>query len=226
MKWSRSTAERAGPGRGTPRPGLSLPSFSTVSSYASNLLAVAVEELSITGLFVVSREPARDERGFFREVVRWNELAEARGEGFVPVQWNHSQSEPRVLRALHAEAWNKLIYPVTGTMFAAIVDIRTESDTFGRVESLTLDAGEPTAVFIPSGLANSICVLGAEPVNYLYLVDAYYDGSDTRAVAWDDPDLAIEWPVADPILSERDRTNPTLRELFPEQVAAVFGPES
>jgi dTDP-4-dehydrorhamnose 3,5-epimerase len=56
-------------------------------------------------------------------------------------------------------------------------------------------------------------------VHYLYLVDSYYDGSDTRAVAWDDPDLAIDWPVAEPVLSERDRSNPTLRELFPERFA-------
>jgi dTDP-4-dehydrorhamnose 3,5-epimerase len=177
------------------------------------LPAVAVRELSIPGLFVVERPTHHDDRGFFREVVRWDELQEAIGRSFVPVQWNHSVSRPRVLRALHAEAWNKLVYPVTGTMFAAIVDIRPEAPTFGTVVEVTLDAREPRALFIPSGLANSICVVGDEPVHYLYLVDAYYDGTDTRAVAWDDPELAIEWPVADPIVSERDRANPTLREL-------------
>ena len=98
-------------------------------------------------------------------------------------------SLPGVLRALHAEAWNKLVYPVTGTMFTAIVDIRPERPSFGQVETLTLDAAEPSALFVPSGLANSICVVGDEPVHYLYVVDAYYDGTDTRAVAWDDPDL-------------------------------------
>jgi dTDP-4-dehydrorhamnose 3,5-epimerase len=180
------------------------------------LLVVTVRELSIPGLFVVERPTHRDERGFFREVVRWDELEAAIGREFRPVQWNHSVSEPRVLRALHAEAWNKLVYPVTGTMFAAVVDIRPDEATFGRIAEVTLDAAEPTALFIPSGLANSICVVGDEPVHYLYLVDAYYDGSDTRAVAWDDPDLAVRWPVADPVLSDRDRTNPTLRELFPD----------
>ncbi len=180
---------------------------------------MTVRELSIPGLFVVERPTHRDERGFFREVVRWDELEEAIGRAFTPVQWNHSVSYPRVLRALHAAAWNKLVYPVTGTMFAAIVDIRPEQPTFGAVVEVTLDADDPTALFIPSGLANSICVVGDVPVHYLYLVDAYYDGSDTRAVAWDDPDLAVRWPVADPIVSERDRANPTLRELFQERFA-------
>lgn len=177
---------------------------------------MTVRELGIPGLFVVERPTMRDERGFFREVVRWDELEAAIGREFTPVQWNHSVSLPRVLRALHAEAWNKLVYPVTGTMFAAVVDIRPEYETFGRVEEITLDAAEPTALYIPQGLANSICVVGDQPVHYLYLVDAYYDGSDTRAVAWDDTDLEIGWPVADPVLSARDRANPTLRELFPD----------
>jgi dTDP-4-dehydrorhamnose 3,5-epimerase len=179
--------------------------------------AVALRELSIPGLFLVERETRRDDRGFFREVVRWDELEASTGIPFRPVQWNHSVSEPGVLRALHAELWNKLVYPITGRMFAAVVDIRPEFDTFGHTVELTFDASDPTALFIPAGLANSICVAGDEPVHYLYLVDAYYDGSDTRAVAWDDPDLDIRWPIADPILSQRDRENPRLRDLFPER---------
>jgi dTDP-4-dehydrorhamnose 3,5-epimerase len=59
--------------------------------------------------------------------------------------------------------------------------------------------------------------MGEEPVDYIYLVDAYYDGKDTRAVAWNDPDLKINWPITNPIISERDKNNPTLRQLFPEK---------
>lgn len=66
-------------------------------------------------------------------------------------------------------------------------------------------------------MANSYCITGDEAVHYIYLVDAYYDGIDTRAVAWDDPDLAIDWPIKDPIISERDKNNPRLRDLFPEK---------
>jgi len=79
---------------------------------------VGVRELSIPGLFLIERVTHRDDRGFFREVVRWDELEEAIGHEFQPVQWNHSVSEPGVLRALHAEGWNKLVYPITGRMFA------------------------------------------------------------------------------------------------------------
>lgn len=173
---------------------------------------------SIPGLLAIERPTYADERGFFREVFRSNELEVAIGEEFKPVQWNHSKSEPGVIRALHAENWNKLIYPVTGCMFAAIVDIRSDSLTFGKVETFKFDTEEERyALFIPKGLANSICVIGNKPVHYFYLVDAYYDGKDTRAVAWDDPDLAIEWPVKNPILSERDKNNLTLKELYPEK---------
>lgn len=169
------------------------------------------------GLFLIERPTHRDERGFFREVVRFDELERALGYPFRPVQWNHSFSLPRVIRGLHAEQWNKLVYPLTGTMFAAIVDLRPEEPTFGNVATFTLREEDPKALFISRGLANSLCVIGETPLHYLYLVDALYDGSDTRAIAWDDPDLAIRWPVSDPIISERDRKNPRLRDLFPDR---------
>lgn len=177
-----------------------------------------VKTTRIPGLLVLERPTRLDERGFFREVFHLDELIKASGVDFHPVQWNHSESYPKVIRALHAENWNKLVYPVTGKMFGAIADIRPDSPTFGQVETFTFDSSNRRALFIPKGLANSICVVGDAPVNYMYLVDEYYTGSDTRAVAWDDPDLAIPWPVEHPIISERDSKNPTLRELYPEKV--------
>lgn len=172
---------------------------------------------SIPGLLVLERPTFDDERGYFREVFHLDELEEKIGHQFKPVQWNHSRSLPKVIRALHAEGWNKLVYPVTGKMFAAIADIRPQSPMFGKVETFSFDENDRKALFIPNGLANSICVTGDEAVNYLYLVDAYYTGNDTRAIAWDDPDLKIDWPIKDPVLSERDKNNPSLRELFPEK---------
>lgn len=176
-----------------------------------------IKKTSIEGLLVLERPTFPDDRGFFREVFHLDELEKALGRDFRPIQWNHSKSLPSVIRAIHAENWNKLVYPVTGQMFTAIIDIRPESPTFAKIETFNFDNDNRYALFISKGLANSICATGSEPVNYLYLVDAYYTGSDTRAIAYDDPDLAIDWPVKDPIVSERDKNNPRLRDLFPEK---------
>lgn len=176
-----------------------------------------IKKTSIPGLLVLERPTFADDRGFFREVFHLDELEEVLGYQFKPVQWNHTRSMPKVIRALHAENWNKLVYPVNGKMFAAIVDIRPDSETFKKTETFIFEDGNRRALFIPKGLANSVCVIGEEPVDYLYFVDAYYDGTDTRAVTWDDPDLNIDWPIKDPVISERDKNNPKLRELFPEK---------
>lgn len=172
---------------------------------------------TLNGVYKLTRKTFSDERGFFREIFHMDELREAIGFEFKPLQMNHSLSKPNVIRALHAENWNKLIYPVSGEMFAAVVDIREDSTTFGKVETFNFHKDNKYALFIPKGFANSICVIGHEDVNYIYLVDKYYDGSDTRAIAWDDPDLAIDWPVKNPIISERDKNNPKLRDLFPNK---------
>lgn len=176
-----------------------------------------IKETSIPGLFVIEMPTYKDDRGFFRENVRLNALQKVSKIGFNVKQWNHARSKPGVIRALHAEGWNKLVYPVTGKMFSALVDIRPESPTFGKIETFEFDENTHKALFIPKGVANSICVTGKKTVDYFYLVDAYYDGKDTTAVAWDDPDLAIKWPVKKPIISDRDRNNPRLRDLFPDK---------
>lgn len=176
-----------------------------------------ITKTSIAGLFVVERPIFSDNRGFFREIFRLNDLEKEVGIEFKVVQANHSRSLPNVIRALHAENWNKLIYPLTGKAFSAVVDIRPNSSTFGKYETFEFDGKKPRAIFVSKGLANSVCVMGDEPVDYLYLVDAYYDGTDTRAIAWNDPDLNIKWPIKNPVISERDRKNPTLREMFPEK---------
>lgn len=175
-----------------------------------------VKKTKIPGLFIIDRPSFVDERGFFREVARLSDL-EISEVDFKPKQLNHSFSKPKVIRGLHAESWNKLIYPITGEVFIAIVDIRVESKTFAQVETFVFDENNRNALFITKGLANSFCVMGQDPVHYLYLVDKYYEGSDERAVAWDDPDLDINWPVENPIISEKDKNNPKLKELFPEK---------
>jgi len=180
-----------------------------------------ISKTSIPGLLVIQRPVYSDNRGFFHEIFRLNELEGALGVAFRPVQASHSLSLPRVIRAIHTEGWNKLIYPVTGKMFTAIVDVRPKSKTFGRVETFTFDNTKKdsphSAVFIAKGLGNSLCVAGEEPVDYVYLVDEYWDDKKAQGIAWDDPDLNIKWPVKNPIISDRDRNNSTLREIYPEK---------
>jgi len=180
-----------------------------------------IKATSIDGVVIIQRPTFSDDRGFFHEVARLNELKEATGVDFKPVQWSHSMSRPGVIRAVHSEDWNKLVYPVTGILYAPIVDVRPESETFGKIEYITIDNTKKDsghqAIFLPKGVGNSICVLGEEVVNYLYLMDEYWDDSKAKGIAWDDPDLNIKWPVKNPVISERDKNNPKLRELFPEK---------
>lgn len=180
-------------------------------------MANFIKTTSLKGLLILERPTFPDERGFFREVFHMDELEQALGGEFKPVQWNHSNSKPKVLRGQHAENWNKLIYPITGKAFASVLDIRPQSETFGKVETFNFNDKDRFALFIPKGFANSFCVTGDTDVNYLYLVDDYYDGTDTTAIAFDDPDVGISWPIPDPILSQRDKNNPRLRDLFPEK---------
>src|SRR3990167_5715448 len=176
-----------------------------------------IKTTSIPGLLILERPIFSDERGFFRELFHKDELEKTAGLKFEGVQMNHSHSVPGAIRGIHAEKWNKIIYPVCGEVFIAIVYIRPDSPTFSKVETFNINDNNRIGLFIPNGLANSLCATGDQDVDYIYLVDAYYDGSDTRAIAWDDPNLAIDWPIKDPIISERDKNNPRLRELFPEK---------
>lgn len=170
----------------------------------------------IDGLLIIDRPTFEDERGFFREAFRLNELDEARGESTRFVQENHSRSRRGTLRGLHAESWEKLVYVPRGEVFTAIADIRASSPTFGCVDTFVLGDINRCKLFLPRAVAHGFCVL-SDVADYVYLVTEYWDGSDTAAVAWDDPDLAVAWPIRDPVLSERDRHNPTMRELFPDR---------
>jgi dTDP-4-dehydrorhamnose 3,5-epimerase len=178
---------------------------------------VPVETTTIEGLLVVRWDTHGDERGFFRQTYQVQELAEALGRVPVLRQGNHSRSAAGVLRGFHAEPWDKLVYVVRGTAFCAIADVRPDSPTFGETVTFTLGdpPGERIRLFVAEGLANSFCTL--TEVDYVYDVGGYWTpGVDKRAVAWDDPDLAVDWPVGTPSVSDADRANPTLRVRHPD----------
>jgi dTDP-4-dehydrorhamnose 3,5-epimerase len=176
---------------------------------------MTIEETSIAGLYVVRQPTHGDARGFFRQTYQRSELAEALGREPIFAQGNHSRSAVGVLRGFHAEPWDKLVYVARGTAFCAIADIRPDSSTCGEVATFHLgdQPGERIRLFISEGLANAFCAL--TELDYLYDVGAEWRPDvPKRAVAWDDPDLAVAWPIAEPIVSDGDRANPRLAELL------------
>src|SRR5437868_864016 len=124
-----------------------------------------IKKTSIPGLLVLERPIHQDDRGFFRELFHLDELEQISGIPFKAIQMNHSHSEPKVLRGIHAEQWNKIIYPLSGEAFLAIVDIRPNSPTFGKVETFNINDENRIGLFIPNGLANSVCVTGDTAVD-------------------------------------------------------------
>ena len=160
---------------------------------------------------VVLIEPRvfRDDRGFFYESFNAERFAEHSGDGLPTafVQDNHSRSTERVLRGLHyqlTQPQGKLITCVHGAIFDVAVDIRVGSPTFGRWTAVTLSADDPRYFWIPPGFAHGFCVLS--PVaDVIYKCTAVYSAADDRGVLWSDERIGIDWPVLDPITSEKDR---------------------
>ena len=180
-----------------------------------------IQTTAIPGLLIYERPTFADERGFFREAMELRDLATVLGREVAVVQWNHSHSAPGVIRGFHAEPWEKLIYVVRGTVLAAIADLRAESPTFGKVVTVELGEAHRRTLFLPLGMGNSFCVTGDGPADYLYLVTAYYSGQPSPAVSVHDPMLTRQfggWPVAQPIISAKDREHPTLAAAFGDRV--------
>jgi dTDP-4-dehydrorhamnose 3,5-epimerase len=179
------------------------------------IIASKISKTTLPGLLQIQRPIFKDERGFFHEVAQLEELNQLIEQPFEVKQVNFSRSVQGVLRGLHSEGWNKVVSVARGRAFSAIVDIRPASPTFGHHEIFELSEENGLALYLPEGFANSVYAL--TDIDYVYLVSKTYDGSDTSAIAWDDPDLAIPWPNLNPIISQRDRNNPRLRDLYPER---------
>jgi dTDP-4-dehydrorhamnose 3,5-epimerase len=161
-------------------------------------------------------EPAvhGDSRGFFLEAFREESVAEL-GITDPWVQDNHSRSARGVLRGMHFQlgpGQAKLVRCVRGAILDVVVDVRRESPTFGRWEGHTLDDERHLQLYVPVGFAHGFCVL-SEVADVIYKCSSYYDPSLERVIAHDDPDVGIEWPATDPIVSDRDRAAPRLAEI-------------
>ena len=172
------------------------------------------ERFEIDGLLLVVPSRYGDDRGFFSETFRKNILnVEGVTDDFI--QENHVFSAQRgVLRGLHFQippkAQGKLVRCTTGSILDVAVDIRRGSPTYGRHVAVELSAANWKQLWVPPGFAHGYVTLEA-PVEVIYKVTEYWAPDLERGIAWDDPDLAIDWRVAgQPILSEKDRRNPRL----------------
>ena len=177
-----------------------------------------VQTLAIVDVKVITPSIVRDDRGFFSETYSRRALSEA-GIDAEFVQDNHSLSRARgVLRGLHFQtepfAQGKLVRVLRGSIFDVAVDIRRGSATFGQHVSCVLSAENWSQMWVPVGFAHGFCTLEPD-TEVFYKVTAAYAPHCDKGIAFDDPDLAIAWPISasNAVLSDRDRRHPRLRDL-------------
>ena len=168
----------------------------------------------IDGLIIIEPKVFRDSRGLFYEVYSESKYKE-QGVPARFVQDNHSISEKGVLRGLHYQVnpgQDKLVRVVRGEIFDVAVDIRKSSPTYGKWWGLSLSETNNLQLYIPVGFAHGFCVL-SDSAEVLYKCSDYYSPQSERGIMWNDPDLAIDWPIENPMLSEKDIEYPNFAVL-------------
>ena len=174
-------------------------------------------DTGVEGVVLVEPEVHGDERGFLVETysaVAWRDA----GIDVEFVQDNHSRSGANILRGLHFQTdpgQAKLVRCLRGRIWDVAVDLRRDSPTYRRWEGYELDDERHRQLFVPVGFAHGFCVM-SESADVAYRLSSYFDPETEAEIAWDDPDIGIEWPISEPILSERDRSAPRLAEVADE----------
>lgn len=159
----------------------------------------------LEGLLIIEPQVFEDERGYFLETHHCRRFQSANIDCTF-VQDNLSFSGKNILRGLHFQKTKpqaKLVQAVSGEIFDVGVDLRPESATFGKWSGIMLSEENKRQLFIPRGFAHGFCVL-SESAHVAYKCSDYYDPVDEDGLLWSDPDIAIDWPVKDPILSAKD----------------------
>jgi len=176
---------------------------------------VRVVKTELPEVLIVEPAVHRDGRGFFLETYHQQKYAEhGIAERFV--QDNHSYSLRGTLRGLHAQRQRpqgKLVRAVDGEMFDVAVDIRRGSPTFARWVGVTLSGDNFRQLYIPPGFAHGFCVL-SERVHVEYKCTDFYHPGDEIGIAWNDPEIGIDWPIPEPIVSSKDRAAPRLAQIL------------
>lgn len=190
----------------------------SIFSVCQNNSQMKVIETEITGLYIVEPEVFGDSRGYFFESFSKKKFEEKTGLDVDFVQDNESKSSYGVVRGLHFQKYPyeqaKLVRVVSGKVLDVAVDLRKDSPTYGKFHAEVLSSDNRRQMFIPKGFAHGFSVLSDEAV-FQYKCDEYYHPESEGAVAWDDPDLAIDWQIpADKIvLSAKDMNHPELKEI-------------
>lgn len=178
-----------------------------------------VEKTPLEGVLVITLDMHGDERGFFVErfnAGKFNEL----GLPTNFVQDNHSRSSPGVLRGLHCQhtpPQGKLVGVVRGKIWDVAVDIRPNSPTLGQYFAIELTDMNGKLLWIPAGFAHGFCVLGDELADVFYKTTALYSPSGESGIAWNDPDFAINWPIQNATVSNRDKGLQSFKEYLKNQ---------
>ena len=172
------------------------------------------QPLAIPEVILVEPEKNGDARGFFMETYQYEIFAD---NGITPrfLQDNHSRSAKGVLRGLHYQkdpfAQGKLVKVVIGEIFDVAVDIRRGSPTFGQWVGERLSAENGRLLYVPPGFAHGFCVL-SKTADLIYKTTDYYRPESEKGIIWNDPQIGVEWPVSDPLLSARDQKLPILEQ--------------
>jgi dTDP-4-dehydrorhamnose 3,5-epimerase len=174
-----------------------------------------VTPLAIPDVLLIEPTAHRDGRGYFLESYH-EPRYRAAGIDVAFVQDNQSRSARGTLRGLHWQTaphpQAKLVRVLSGEIFDVAVDVRPGSPTFGRWVGATLSGDNFLQMYVPVGFAHGFCVT-SEAADVAYKCSDIYDPEAERGLAWNDPAVAIDWPIADPVLSRRDQGHPTLAEL-------------
>jgi dTDP-4-dehydrorhamnose 3,5-epimerase len=174
-----------------------------------------VTPTAIADVLLIEPKVFGDERGFFFESYNERAFAEATGIAAKFVQDNHSRSVKNTLRGLHYQTrqpQGKLVRAVAGEIFDVVVDLRRSSPTFGKWEGHRLSAENKSMLWIPAGFAHGFAVL-SDYADFLYKTTDYWAPQHERTLLWNDPDLAIAWPLAgEPILAPKDKAGKRLSE--------------
>ena len=173
-----------------------------------------IEDTPLPGAAVLNIDVFGDDRGWFMEM--WNaDRYHMRGLDVDFVQDNLSRSKSRVLRGLHfqnPQPQGKLVTVLQGEVYDVIVDIRPSSPTYREWFGITLSAEEGTQLYVPEGFAHGFLVTGETALFHYKCTDFYAPEADW-SIRWDDPEIEIEWPIQDPVLSDKDASAPSLSDL-------------